>query len=114
MVNWHSTSWHGEGIEQQSGFRRGNGSSSGFSNVNGIAIALIVIAVLAIVVLMLSLIKKNKSSSSHYLDGQSHYMDDQLSNNRSFTPLVANDKGVFFPYQSMICTATDICNVTSF
>ncbi|XP_078173858.1 protein STRUBBELIG-RECEPTOR FAMILY 5-like isoform X1 [Carex rostrata] len=85
------------GMEKASSSNLGSGqSSSGFSSkVNGVAIALIVIAVLALVVLLLSLIKKNKSSSSsHYLDGRSHYMDDQLSNNRSFTPLVANDKKV--------------------
>lgn len=84
-------------MEKASSSNLGSGrSSSGFSSkVNGVAIALIVIAVLALVVLLLSLIKKNKSSSSsHYLDGRSHYMDDQLSNNRSFTPLVANDKKV--------------------
>jgi hypothetical protein len=99
--NSWSTGTAPAGMEKASssnlGSGRDNGSNSGFSKVNGVAIALIVIAVLALVVLLLSLIKKNKSSSSHYLDGRSHYMDDQLSNNRSFTPLVANDKGVFFP-----------------
>ncbi|KAJ4773345.1 hypothetical protein LUZ62_057602 [Rhynchospora pubera] len=87
------------GMEKASGSRLGSGgSNSGSSSwwsskVNGIAIALIVVAVLALVVLVLSLVRKKKSSSSsQYLDGQSHYMDEHLSNNRSFAPLAANDK----------------------
>ncbi|KAJ1694952.1 hypothetical protein LUZ63_011650 [Rhynchospora breviuscula] len=93
-----STGTAPSGMEKASSSRLGSGGNSGSSSwwsskVNGIAIALIVVAVLALVVLVLSLVRKNKSSSSsQYLDGRSHYMDDQLSNNRSFAPLAANDK----------------------
>ncbi|XP_073000626.1 protein STRUBBELIG-RECEPTOR FAMILY 5-like isoform X1 [Typha latifolia] len=72
-----------------------NGNSSGgrerHSAVNGVAIAGIVIAVLVAALIILTLVKRISRSSSHYIDGRSHYIDEQLSQNRSFTPLVSDD-----------------------
>ncbi|KAJ0981331.1 hypothetical protein J5N97_009586 [Dioscorea zingiberensis] len=51
----------------------------------------IVIALLVTAMVVLVLVKRRISSSSKYVDGKFHYSDDQLSQNRSFTPLVSHD-----------------------
>ncbi|KAM0933709.1 putative protein kinase RLK-Pelle-LRR-V family [Dioscorea sansibarensis] len=59
--------------------------------LSGGVIAGIVIALLVIAMVVLVLVKRRISSSFHYVDGKSQYVDDELSQNRSFTPLVSHD-----------------------
>ncbi|XP_039131599.1 protein STRUBBELIG-RECEPTOR FAMILY 5-like isoform X2 [Dioscorea cayenensis subsp. rotundata] len=65
---------------------RENSSGQSRGVIAGIVIALLVIAMVVLV-----LVKRRISSSSHYVDGKSQYVDDELSQNRSFTPLVSHD-----------------------
>ncbi|KAJ0984128.1 hypothetical protein J5N97_002484 [Dioscorea zingiberensis] len=71
------------------------------SGPSGAVIAVIVIALLVTAMVVLVLVKRRISSSSKYVDGKFHYSDDQLSQNRSFTPLVSHDlKGEPNPVES--------------
>nr|XP_009398614.1 PREDICTED: protein STRUBBELIG-RECEPTOR FAMILY 5-like isoform X1 [Musa acuminata subsp. malaccensis] len=54
------------------------------SGLKGAVIAVIVISVLVVALILMALVKRRSSGSSHHID-------EQLSQNRSFTPLVGND-----------------------
>ncbi|KAJ3678391.1 hypothetical protein LUZ60_002194 [Juncus effusus] len=92
--NQWSTGIPPDGFDKASNAGSGsNGSNGGKSSKYGIMIAVCVVAFLVLVVVLLSLISKRKSSSSsHYLEGRSHYMDEPFSQDRSFTPLGSNEK----------------------
>lgn len=60
------------------------------SGLKGAVIAVILIAVFVVALILLVLVKRRSS-------GSSHYTDEQLSHNRSFSPLVDNEfTGIFF------------------
>ncbi|XP_020109066.1 protein STRUBBELIG-RECEPTOR FAMILY 5 isoform X2 [Ananas comosus] len=77
------------GMVKASNTGSGGNSLKGNSIVNGVAIAAAVIAVLVVALILLTFMKKRSSSSAHYLDGR---FDEQLSQNRTFTPLVSDDQ----------------------
>ncbi|RRT50909.1 hypothetical protein B296_00051433, partial [Ensete ventricosum] len=74
-----------------------NGGSSSMYNkqnagLKGAAIAVIVIAVLVVILILMALVKRRSSVSSYY-------MEEQFSQNRSFTPLVDKEfAGIFFDH----------------
>lgn len=76
------------------------------SGLKGAVIAVIVISVLVVALILMALVKRRSSGSSHHID-------EQLIQNRSFTPLVGNDfTGSFFHHINYLEFSYCICRTS--